>query len=152
MGLFSLINRLRQDRKGSMAIETAFVVPVLATISIGVFETGAMVSRQQELQSAASEAEAIILAAVGGAGAESSQIEDVIETSLNLTDDQFTISQRFRCNTAANLVTAGDLCDASDPIYRYVQIVLTDSYTPVWTNFGVGQGVNYSLTRTIQIS
>lgn len=152
MGLFSIISKLRQDRKGSMAVETAIVVPVLATISIGVFEVGTMVSRQQELQSAASEAETIILAAVDGTGAQSSQIEDVIETSLSLNDEQFNINQRFRCNNSDDLVIAGDSCDASEPIYRYVQIVLTDSYRPVWAKFGVGEGVNYSLTRTIQIS
>jgi Flp pilus assembly protein TadG len=54
---------LRRDARGTMAIETAIVAPVLALMAIGSFEVGSMVSRQQELQSAASEAESIILAA-----------------------------------------------------------------------------------------
>ena len=54
---------IRRDRRGTMAIETTIVAPVLALMAIGSFEVGSMVSRQQELQSAASEAESIILAA-----------------------------------------------------------------------------------------
>lgn len=150
--LFATIKRLRRDRKGSMAIEVAFVVPVLATIAIGVFEVGAIVSRQQELQSAASEAEAIVLAALGGTGSDSGQIEDVLEESLGLRDNQFTINQRFRCDVSDQMQTAADSCDASEPIYRYVQIQVTDSYEPVWSKFGIGEGINYSLTRTIQVS
>ena len=54
---------LLRDARGSMAIETAIVAPVLAMLSVGGFEVSAMVARQTELQSAASEAEGIALAA-----------------------------------------------------------------------------------------
>ena len=60
--------RLLRCARGAFAIETALVAPLLALMSIGTFEVGTMVSRQQELQSAASEAESIILAAAGGTG------------------------------------------------------------------------------------
>lgn len=134
-----------------MAIETALVAPVLALMSIGTFEVGSMVSRQQELQSAASEAESIILAAAAGPGAESDDIELVIEDSMSLGADQVTLSQRFRCNSTAELIEDGTDCDPTKPIYRYVRLRLTDTYTPVWANFGVGSEFDYEIVRTIMV-
>lgn len=142
---------LLRDQGGAMAVETALVAPVLAMMALGTFEVGSLVSRQQELQSAASEAEGIILAAAGGDGADSGQVEDVIESSLGLADDKVTLAQRFRCNTATSLLTSPASCSTEEPIYQYVQVQITDTYTPVWTRFGVGSAINYDITRTIQV-
>ena len=148
-----LAARLRRCQRGTMAIETALVAPVLALLSIGTFEVGTMVSRQQELQSAASEAESIILAAAGGTGTESDVIEEVIEESMGLEPDQVTLEQRFRCNaTGGELLLDGTGCDADEPVYIYVLLELNDSYTPVWANFGVGSAFNYNIDRTILIN
>jgi Flp pilus assembly protein TadG len=142
---------LLRDQFGAMAVETALVAPVLAVMALGTFEVGSVVSRQQELQSAASEAEGIILAAAGGPGATSTQIESVIETSLGLEGDQVTLAQRFRCDTASSLVTSRTTCPTDQPIYEYVRVDITDSYTPVWTSFGVGSAINYNISRTVQV-
>jgi len=149
----SSIRQLLRCRRGTMAIETALVAPVLALMSIGTFEVGVMVSRQQELQSAASEAEAIILAAAGGTGTESDDIEEVIEDSMGLDADQVTLEQRFRCgSTAGEPVEDATDCDADEPIYRYVLLQMNDTYTPVWANFGVGSEFDYNIERTILVN
>jgi hypothetical protein len=31
-------------------------------------------------------------------------------------------------------------------------VTVTDTYTPLWTSFGVGGNVNFSLERTVQMS
>lgn len=142
---------LLREGSGTMAIETAIVAPVLALMALGTFEVGQVVSRQQELQSSASEAEGIVLAAAAGSGASSSTIKDVIEDSLGLSDDQVSLEQRFRCNTAGSLTTDAATCDPDQPIYQYVLLTVTDTYTPVWTSFGVGSPVTYSVERTIQV-
>jgi Flp pilus assembly protein TadG len=143
---------LLRCRKGAMAIEAALVAPVLLVLSIGTFEAGMMVSRQQELQSAASEAEGIILAAAATpGGATSDDIQQIIEHSLKLDSDQIELSQRFRCNTESELLLDGTGCDATKPIYRYVHLVLTDTYTPTWANFGVGSPFDYNVERTILV-
>ena len=144
--------RLLRCKRGAMAIETALVAPVLALLSIGTFEVGTMVSRQQELQSAASEAEGIILAAAATpGGAASDDIEAIIQESMNLDDEQVELTQRFRCNSEDALISDGSGCDATRPIYRYVRLVLTDTYTPVWVNFGVGGPVDYNVERTVLV-
>lgn len=146
-----LLQRIRANVDGMMAIETALVAPVLALLAIGTFEVGTMVSRQQELQSGASEAESIILAASGGTGTDSATMREVIADSLNLPEENVTLEQRFRCDTAEDLVLDASACDASKPIYQFIQLDLDDSYSPVWARYGVGHAFNYNITRTIQV-
>ena len=145
------IAHLLRDERGAMAIETVVVAPVLLLMALGTFEVGSMVSRQQELQSAAAEAEGIILAAATGSGTDSAVIESVIETSLGLSSDQVTLEQRFRCNTATELSSSGASCSTDEPIYQYVLLAVTDDYTPVWSRFGVGSPISYNVRRTIQV-
>lgn len=146
----ALLSVLR-DRRGTMAIETAVVAPMLIVMALGTFEVGSMVSRQQELQSAASEAEAIILAAAAGTGTESDDIEAVIEDSLGLDTDQVTLEQRFRCNDATSLSLDATGCDEDEPVFQYVLLEITDQYVPMYSSFGVGSTINYNVERTIQV-
>ena len=144
--------RLLRCARGAFAIETALVAPLLALMSIGTFEVGTMVSRQQEQQSAASEAESIILAAAGGTGTDSDVIEEVIETSMGLAANQVTLEQRFRCGSTAG-APVEDATDCEiEPVYRYVRLEMSDSYTPVWANFGVGSSFDYNVQRTIMVN
>ena len=144
-----MFNSLLRDECGAMAIETVIVAPLLVLMALGAFEVGSVVSRQQELQSAATEAESVILAAsTSETGADSDEIEAVIEDSV---DAQVTLQQRFRCNTDNNLVADASGCSVDDPIYQYVLLQVTDTYTPVWTKYGVGSPINYSISRTVQV-
>jgi Flp pilus assembly protein TadG len=151
----SLRNALR-DSAGSMAVETAIVAPVLATLALGAFDASRMLSRQQQLQSAANEASEIVLAAATGTGVSNTSLESIIESSLGLTASQLTVAPRYRCSDATALVTSvptpASGCPASSPVYTYVQLTLTETYTPVWTQFGIGTPYNYNIVRTVQIS
>ena len=151
----ALLARLR-DQRGSMAIETALVTPLLALMGLGVFEVSSIVSREQQLQSAANEASEIILAAAGGSGIESDDLAVIIEASLDLEDGQLVIVDRYRCGTAstlsATLPTPSTGCAASQQIYAYVQLTVTDTYTPLWTKFGVSSPIQYNVVRTVQVS
>jgi len=150
IALRTLGPRLARDARGTMAIETALVAPILALMGLGTYDVANMVSKQQDLQSGASEATQIVLAAAGGGGVTSDKLHDIIVASLGLDSGQVTIVQKFRCDDADALVDSADGCDAAKPIYQYVQLTMTDSYTPLWTNFGVGQTINYSVVRTVQ--
>lgn len=144
------------DERGTMAVETALTAPILALMALGVFEVSSIVSREQQLQSAANEASEIILAAAGGSGISSDDLETIIETSLALDDAQLTLADRYRCGTAttlsATVPTPGTGCPASEPIYTYIRMTMTDTYTPMWTDFGVPYAVNYNVVRTVQTS
>ena len=151
----ALLTRMR-DERGTMAIETALIAPLLALMALGVYEVSSIVSREQQLQSAANEASEIILAAASGSGINSGDLEDIIETSLGLTDPQLTIVDRYRCGTATTLVatppTPSTGCAASEQVYTYVRLTVSATYTPMWTKFGVASPIQYNVVRTVQIS
>ncbi|ANU08041.1 TadE/TadG family type IV pilus assembly protein [Paraurantiacibacter namhicola] len=150
--LRKLTSTLARCQRGAMAIETALVVPILCLLALGTFDVSSMVSRQQELQSAANEASTIVLAAANSTGVSSTDLEKIIESSVSLKPDQLVISQEYRCDAATARTSNLADCDTSKPIYAYVKLVITDSYTPLWTSFGVGSTFNYSVTRTVQVS
>lgn len=151
----ALFVRLR-DERGSMAIETALIAPLLALMALGVFEASSIVSREQQLQSAANEASEIILAAAAGTGIGNVDLELIIETSLDLDSTALTITDRYRCGTgttlSSTLPSPSTGCAASEQIYSYVQLTLTDTYTPMWTKFGIASPVQYNIVRTVQVS
>lgn len=152
MTIMRRLARLAAHDRGTMAIETALIAPVLALMALGTFEVSNMVSREQELQSAANEATEITLAAAGGSGVSSNDLEDIIEATLGLSDSDVVLAQLFRCDASTTTTTDSTSCDPSRPVYEYVRLTVTDTYRPTWTRFGVGQPINYNIVRTVQIS
>lgn len=142
--------KLLRDIRGSMAIETAIVAPVLILMTLGTFEVGSVVARQHELQSAANEAETIILATARGASVEPSKIQEILEDSLDLDEGEVVISREYRCNQNGRIKVKGT-CGESAYESEYITISVTDTYVPTWTEFGVGDDIEYSVDRSVQI-
>ena len=128
-----LARSLLCDARGSMAIETAFVVPILVMLIVGAFEASSMVARQTELQTAADEAAQIALVSPPNETAEQVKLAEVIQASNGLTNQQVTVTRMFRCSTDAALVDDAYDCDEDEPVTGYIQIYMTDSYEPRWT-------------------
>lgn len=140
---------LLQDLRGSMAIETAIVAPVLILMALGTFEAGTIVSRQHELQSGAAEGEIIAMAAAQGAATNADQIRAIIADSLDLSVDKVTVTRMYRCDISTNRVSTKDNCPTDSVITSYVRIEIKDTYTPVWTQFGVGGPINFQVNRMV---
>lgn len=149
--MIRLLNKIRRDQRGSMAIETALVAPMLIIMTLGTFEVGTVVARQHELQSAANEAEIIILATNGGATVDTNQIKSIIRESVDLPEDNIVVERRYRCNTSGK-VKSKDNCPSGAVISNYVDLSITDRYEPTWTAFGVGKPVTFSVNRSVLIS
>jgi Flp pilus assembly protein TadG len=142
----------RRCVRGAVLIETAFVAPILITMALGGFEISRIVSRQHELQTGASEAEGIVLAANQGATTDEPTLKSIIQASLGLRSDQVTIARRFRCGTDSTLVASSTSCGTGQVVSTYIRLTLTDSYTPAWTSFGVGSTLDFNVVRTVQVS
>jgi Flp pilus assembly protein TadG len=142
---------LARDARGTMAIETAIVAPVLAMLSVGGFEVSAMVARQTELQSAAAEAEGIALAAKPDDAAKRTTLKNVIMASTGLGTGNVTVTNTYRCGDSTVMVASNTSCAAGQVAWTYVQIQLTDSYTPTWASWGFGSTMNYNITRRVMI-
>ena len=146
----SLFRRLARDKLGAMMIETAFVVPILATMCLGGFEVSAMIARDTELQTALAEAAAIALTKPPEADPDLVALKAVVLRSTGLDEEEVTIGRRYRCNTGAMQTTQGS-CDDED-LSSFIRIEVSDTYTPMWVGFGVGEPVEFYLDRTVQIS
>lgn len=142
---------LAGDRAGTMTIETALVAPVLVLMSLGAFEVSMMVARQSELQSAAADAAAIVMAAHPTTQEQIAAIRNVVRASAGLADNQVTITRVYRCGTAPNYVEASAACSPDDEVSTVLRITMTDTYAPAWTGFGVGEALDYRVVRTVQL-
>lgn len=150
--LLVLFRNLWASTRGSVVIETAIVAPVLILLSLGTFDVSRMVARQHELQTGSTDLEGIVLAVAKGAGTDIITTRKALSASLNLPLSKIAVAKVYRCGSSTSLVSATSACSDPDDISTYVQVTLTDSYTPVWTNFGVGSPMNYNLVRTVQVS
>jgi Flp pilus assembly protein TadG len=147
----SLLRRLARDRRGAMAIETAIIAPVLIVLSVGGFEVSSMVARQSELQSAAAEAAAIVRAVPPEDSSQRTTIRDVLKVSTGLGNDDVSVVEIYRCGIATAYVTTNS-CLPAQAVSTYIRVSLSDTYTPTWTQFGVGGPVDYNVIRVVQIS
>lgn len=150
--IVALADRIRQvlrNQCGAMAIETAFILPILIVMSLGGFETSRIISRQFELQSVAGEAEVIALAAASGATTDVTKLKNILKASADLEDDQISITRFYRCNANTNTVASAESCNEDDVVTDYIRLRISDSYTPIWTDFGVGKTVDMEVERTV---
>ncbi len=150
MRLLARYARIRCNEDGSMAIETAFVAPILLVLALGGFEVSSMVARQTELQTAAAEAAAVVRATVPETIEARTVVRDILVTSTGLTNEQVTITEIYRCGTALDYVTTADSCGGGTE-YKFIKVDLRDTYAPIWTKFGVTSGFDYNISRTVQI-
>ena len=111
------------DQRGSMAIETAVVIPVLAILALGGFEASSIVARQRELQSAAAEAAAIVRAAKPDTAAKRTTIKEVIAASTGIAAENIAVTEIYRCSTDADYITNDNSCSDSDLLSTYIKIV-----------------------------
>lgn len=146
-----LLARLQGQQQGSVTIEVAIVAPVLLLLSLGGFDASSMVARQTELQSAAAEAAAIVQATPPTDEASRTTVRDVLKVSAGLADDQVSVVEIYRCGTSTDYVTTNS-CTSGEHVSKFIRTTMTDTYSPVWTNFGIGGPVNYNVVRTVQIS
>ena len=148
---FGLLRRLAADQRGTMVVETAIVTPVLVLLSLGTFQVSQLVARQAELDGAAAEGAAIAIASAPDTAAKRTTLQQVIMTSTGLTSNEVTVSAAFRCNSSASYVTDPASC-ASGVVSNFVKIYVTDTFTPAWTEFGIGSNITYRVTRYVEFA
>lgn len=147
--LAALCACLRQDTRGSMLIETAIVAPALMLMCIGGVEVGTMVEKQNRLQAVAEQATEIVMITEADTPEERSDIQEELEEALPSTGT-VSVTPKYRCGTAA-MTTSPGTCE-EELLSSYIEIVMTDTYTPTWTEFGIGEPFTYNVVRTVQVS
>lgn len=141
---------LSRDVRGTTVIETAIVAPVLICMALGGYEVSQMVSRQHDLQNGAADAQQIVQAAASGTSTDVNTIKAVLANTLGIPQNNIDVNKVFRCGTTATLVSTQ--CGSGSYESTYVQVTFRDTYTPTWTNYGIGAPLHYSVQRLIQVS
>ncbi|GGD85066.1 TadE/TadG family type IV pilus assembly protein [Croceicoccus mobilis] len=134
------------DQRGTAAIETAILAPVLLMLSLGAIEVSTAVARQNELQNAADVAAGVVLAAKPDTPQKLSALKSVVVASTGLDDSKVAVSLIYRCGLDADYVALVDLC-GSEYHTTYVRLALEDRYMPSWTRFGLGGPVTLRVVR-----
>jgi Flp pilus assembly protein TadG len=143
---------LRNDLRGSVAVETALIAPLLVMLCLGAFEVSMLVARQSELQGAAGQAAAIVLAAPPETPAQIARIRNVVAETARLPADRIAVGPVYRCGTDEALVAAADACADDEEVSSFLRIILTDTVQPEWTRIGLGREIRYRIVRTVQLS
>ena len=156
------LNRLRRDTRGSMLIETAFVAPMLITMSLAGVEVSSIIARQHELQSAASNAAEIIVAAEPKTSTERTEIIAAVGTYLEKQTklkkvaafdgpNQIRVYRLWRCGNTDGYKTEKSGCITGTNVSAFLVIEMKENYTPVWTKFHLGRDMKFHVKRTVQI-
>lgn len=146
------LRSLWSDTTGSLAIETAFIAPVLSLLSIGAYQASALIARQHELQSGVAEAETMALAKPPKTDIARNAIRGVLTTSLNLKQGQVRVTNMYRCGVDADYTQLRSDCASGDIVSTFLRIELNDTYVPSWTRLGIGGPVALKVVRMVQIS
>lgn len=141
-----------RDNRGAVVIETAIVAPVLALMGVGAFQVSQVVARQHELQTGADDAASMALAGWDTDSGDTAAIKAVLKRTLDLDDSQITITKKYRCNSDGIYVADSAICLSDAIVTTYLVIRLTDTYTPMWADFGVSEPISYDVQRTVLVS
>ena len=118
---------------------------------LGPLEIQRVVAVEDVAQHDVGEAEIIALAAASGATTDVTRIKSILKVSADLDDEQITVTRFYRCNANQATVTSPDSCNEDDVVTDYIRLTISDSYTPIWTDFGVGETVNMQVERTVLV-
>lgn len=145
------IKQILHDNEGAMVIETAFVLPTLLLLGLGGFEVSQMVAQNTEAQTALAEATAVTLAVTPDTQSDIDTIEDIIEKSTGLAEDSVSFTKKFRCGTDDAMVQDEANCTTGTVVSEFLEISITQVYTPIWKKIGIGDDVTMGKTQLVQI-
>lgn len=143
---------LFRDNMGSIAIETAFIAPVLSLLSVGAYQASALIARQHELQSGVAEAETMALAKPPKTEIARNTIRNVLSASLNLKQGKVRVTNLYRCGTEEHYTSFKSDCASGEIVATFLRIELNDTYVPSWTELGIGSPVELQVIRLVQIA
>lgn len=144
--------RLLKDTAGAVVIETALLTPALVLMSVGTYQVSQVVARQHELQAGAEQAMSMALGGWVDNDTQVTTMKSVIQRSTGVSSDNITITRLYRCGLSTSYVADKSTCASTDIVSSYLKLKLKDTYTPVWTSFGVGAPINLGVVRMVQLS
>jgi len=154
--MIRLLHALRSDNRGAAIIELAMVAPVIALLTIGVVDLSNGFGRKLRLEQAAQRSIEKVMQTTGTLTVEETianeavcqyngtQVDGTCKTAP-LTTDNVTVTHRLECD--GTLTTDPD-CASNQTESRWVQVTVSDDYTPMFPiHFsGIDDGNKYHIT------
>ena len=156
MARAAFLRRLIGDDRGVAVIELALIAPVLATLIIGVADVGNAFSRKLALEQAAQRSiEKIMQTTAITTPVAALKAEAVAQAGGGLTADEVQVTYRLFCVSSAGAFTVNadydeGTCTGGSTEARYLEVVVSDEYTPIFPVpfAGANAAGNYPVTAT----
>ena len=156
-----MISRLRslgRDKRGAVVIEFAFVAPVLALMTIGAVDISNAFGKKLMLEQSAQRSIEKIMQTTGELTVEETIANEAVcqyngtnsdgtcKTSP-ITTANVTVTHRLECN---GVLTTTDDCAMGETESRWIQVAVSDDYTPIFpVHFaGIGSNGKYHVSAT----
>ncbi|MEO0033137.1 MAG: hypothetical protein RIS94_2895 [Pseudomonadota bacterium] len=146
------LERLGRARDAAVVLEFALLAPLLMLMGLGAVEVSRIVARQAQLQAAVAEAGQIVLTSNPDNDTKIAAIKTVVANTTGLSTSAVTIATVYRCGVDATYVSLPGYCPVTGEIAKFLQVSVTDSYSPYWRKLGVGKAITMKIKRTIQLS
>jgi Flp pilus assembly protein TadG len=124
--MMTKIQKALRSNRGAAAVEFALLVPVLATVFIGLANYGLATFERMELESAARAGAQMALIDTSS----TSTIQQVVVDSTNadIATTDVTVTESCKCADGTT-VTCGNTCGDGSTNQYYMTITATESYT-----------------------
>lgn len=138
--MIARLQTLRGDERGTAVIEFAFIAPVLALMTIGAADLANAFGHKLMLEQAAQRSIEKIMQTTGVLTVEDTIAQEAVcqyngtnsdgscKTSP-ITTANVTVVHRLECN---GVLTTDPDCASGETESRWVQVTVTDSYTPMF--------------------
>lgn len=157
--MIGLLQSLRRDEGGTAVIEFAFIAPVLALMTIGVVDMSNAFGKKLQLEQAAQRSVEKVMQTTGLLTVEETIAAEAVCQyngtnsdgsckTTPITTANVTVVHRLECN---GVVSANLDCASGETESRWVQVTVTDNYTPMFpVKFsGVNADGTYHLSAVV---
>jgi Flp pilus assembly protein TadG len=130
--MMAKFSSLRADERGNSFVEMALLTPVFATLLLGTVDLSRAYSARVDLEQAAHRA--IEMEQVKNyVETDNTSIETEAETAAGTGSDA-TVTDWLQCGTSPTHLSYTSSCSDGVATARYVQVSITKTYTPLFTN------------------
>lgn len=144
------VRRFGPDQRGLALVEFALSLPVLTALSIGTYDASRLVIQRLDLQQASTETASLIIANPPASSSDTDYIKTAAASASGLPTSKISVGVTLQCNGTA-AASGTTKCATGQEQAQYVTLVMTGTYTPKWTAFGIGRTVSLPVTRVIRI-
>ena len=147
------MKKLLANQDGTSVIETALLAPILGGLVVGTIDLAMGYSERLQLEQAAHRSIERVMQQRTASSDYSAELKAEAATAAGVSQTNVTVNQWLECNAVVQDADV-EFCPNDTDIYaRYVEVVITDTYTPfIGTLFpGTNNDGTYPLTGTAGI-